>query len=319
MIAETIATGYGRRLVPGVGRTFTEITCHARGVAAMCPGTRLVIDIGGQDSKAILVDELGIVEDFAMNDRCASGTGRFFEVLARAIECDIGELADLALSGNRDLEVSSMCATFAETEIISLLARGERREDIAASVHRAVAARTLGLVAQVGRHTPVVMTGGVARNAASVHFVAQALDVPVSVPDTPQITGAFGAALLARESFRGHQIEADGQAGTPGRHHHRTVPPATRRTPGWIRGRTAAPSSPSVRAERITRRDSCMTNWGQHAHLGLTRRPGRLMAHRGRCSSPHRSRGSSPDRSSALTAESRSRERERNGENDAGD
>src|SRR6266853_5001324 len=111
-------------------------------------------DIGGQDSKAILVDELGIVENFAMNDRCASGTGRFFEVLARAIECDIGELADLALSGHRDLEVSSMCATFAETEIISLLARGETREDIAASVHRAVAARTLGLVAQVGRHTP---------------------------------------------------------------------------------------------------------------------------------------------------------------------
>ena len=219
-IAETIATGYGRRLVPGAGRTFTEITCHARGVAAMCPGTRLVIDIGGQDSKVILVDEVGIVENFAMNDRCASGTGRFFEVLARAIECDIGELADLALSGNRDLEVSSMCATFAETEIISLLARGECREDIAASVHRAVAARTLGLVAQAGKHTPVVMTGGVARNAAAVHFVAQALDVPVSVPDTPQITGAFGAALLARESFRGHQIEAADQAGT-----RRAAPP----------------------------------------------------------------------------------------------
>ena len=103
---------------------------------------------------------------------------------------------------------------------VPLLARGERREDIAASVHRAVAARTLGLVAQVGRHTPVVMTGGVAKNAAAVHFVAQALDVPVSVPDMPQITGAFGGALLARESFRGHQIEADDRAGT-----HRAAPP----------------------------------------------------------------------------------------------
>jgi sugar (pentulose or hexulose) kinase len=113
-----------------------------------------------------------------------------------------------------------MCATFAETEIISLLARGERREDIAASVHRAVAARTLGLVAQVGRHTPVVMTGGVAKNAAAVHFVAQALDVPVSVPGTPQVTGAFGAALLAREGFRGHQIEAGDHAGNP-----RAAPP----------------------------------------------------------------------------------------------
>lgn len=198
-IAQTIATGYGRRLVPGTGRTFTEITCHARGVAAMCPGARLVIDIGGQDSKTILIDDWGIAENFAMNDRCASGTGRFFEVLARAIECEIGELADLALRGDKDLEVSSMCATFAETELISLLAAGERREDIAASVHRAVAARTLGLVALVGKTSPVVMTGGVARNAAAVHFLEEALRLPVMVPDSPQITGAYGAALLARE------------------------------------------------------------------------------------------------------------------------
>ncbi|MGV9861845.1 acyl-CoA dehydratase activase [Rhodococcus koreensis] len=199
-ITATIATGYGRRMVPGVGRTFTEITCHARGVAALCPGTRLVVDIGGQDSKAIVIDDEGLVENFSMNDRCASGTGRFFEVLARAIECEIAELADLALAGDKDLEVSSMCATFAETEIISLLARGERREDIAASVHRAVSARTLGLVSHVGKHTPVVMTGGVARNAAVVHFLEDSLGTPVTVPDTPQISGAYGAALLARDS-----------------------------------------------------------------------------------------------------------------------
>jgi predicted CoA-substrate-specific enzyme activase len=198
-ITETIATGYARRLVPGVGRMFTEITCHALGVAAMCPGVRLVVDIGGQDSKAILVDEWGIAENFAMNDRCASGTVRFFEVLARAIECDLAELADLALAGTKNLEVSSMCATFAETELISLLAQGERREDIAASVHRAVSARTLGLIAQVGRYTPIVMTGGVARNAAAVHFLAEAVGAEVTVPDSPQITGAYGAALLARD------------------------------------------------------------------------------------------------------------------------
>ncbi|HZZ52326.1 MAG TPA: acyl-CoA dehydratase activase [Pseudonocardia sp.] len=198
-VTETIATGYGRRLVPGVGRTFTEITCHARGAAAMCPGTRLVVDIGGQDSKAILVDDWGIAENFAMNDRCASGTGRFFEVLARAIECELVELAGLALRGEKELEVSSMCATFAETELISLLARGESREDIAASVHRAVAVRTLGLIAQVGRHTPVVMTGGVAKNAAAVHFLAEALRTEITVPESPQITGAYGAALLARD------------------------------------------------------------------------------------------------------------------------
>jgi predicted CoA-substrate-specific enzyme activase len=198
-ITATIATGYGRRMVPDVGRTFTEITCHARGVAAMCPGTRLVVDIGGQDSKAILIDDFGIAENFAMNDRCASGTGRFFEVLARAIECDLAELAELALRGEKELEVSSMCATFAETELISLLAQGERREDIAASVHRAVAARTLGLIAQVGRCPPIVLTGGVAKNAAAVHFLAQALDAEVTVPESPQVTGAYGAALLARD------------------------------------------------------------------------------------------------------------------------
>ena len=200
-ISGTIGTGYGRRLVPGVDRTFTEITCHARGVAAMCPGVRLVIDIGGQDSKAISVDEMGLVENFAMNDRCASGTGRFFEVLARAIEVDVDELAGLALRGTRDLEVSSMCATFAETEIVSLLAEGRDSEDIASSVHRAVAARTLGLVAQVGKHRPIVMTGGVARNAAMVQFMSEALDAPVQVPEQPQITGAYGAAILALETY----------------------------------------------------------------------------------------------------------------------
>ncbi|WP_227999066.1 acyl-CoA dehydratase activase [Nocardia australiensis] len=214
-IARSVSTGYGRRLVPGAGRSFTEITCHARGVAAMCSGTRLVVDIGGQDSKAIVIDD-GIVDNFTMNDRCASGTGRFFEVLARAIECGIDELADLALAGDKNLEVSSMCATFAETEIISLLAQGERREDIAASVHRAVSARTLGLVAYVGKHQPIVMTGGVARNAAAVHFLEEALDAPVIVPATPQISGAYGAALLARDGAGDHLIPAEPTDALPG-------------------------------------------------------------------------------------------------------
>lgn len=198
-VTASIATGYGRRLVDGVDRTFTEITCHGRGAAAMCPGTRLVVDIGGQDSKAIAVDDEGIVENFAMNDRCASGTGRFFEVLARAIECEIDELAALAMAGDKELEISSMCATFAETELISMLAQGERREDIAASVHRAVTTRTVGLIAQVGRHSPIVMTGGVARNAAAVHFLAEGMQADVAVPESPQIVGAYGAALLARD------------------------------------------------------------------------------------------------------------------------
>lgn len=207
-LSGTVATGYGRRLVPGAERTFTEITCHARGTSAMVPGVRLVIDVGGQDSKAIKVDADGLVEEFAMNDRCASGTGRFYEVLARAVDCELEELGELAMRGTEDLEISTMCATFAETEIVSLLAQDLDVADIASSVHRAIASRTLALVAQVGKATPVVLTGGVARNPAAVHFLSRALRVDVGVPEHPQITGAYGAALLAMESaHRGRVVD----------------------------------------------------------------------------------------------------------------
>ncbi|MGV9868258.1 acyl-CoA dehydratase activase [Rhodococcus koreensis] len=205
-VRRTISTGYGRKLVPGTDRTFTEITCHARGAAALHPGVRLVIDIGGQDSKAIIVDDDGLVERFAMNDRCASGTGRFFDVLARALEVDIGAVGELALAGSEGLEVSSMCATFAETEVISLLAQGREKEDIAASVHKAVAARTLGLVAQVSKATPTVMTGGVAKNLAARLHVSRALGHSVQVLDQPQIAGAYGAGLLARDDYAGGPV-----------------------------------------------------------------------------------------------------------------
>ncbi|QII07827.1 benzoyl-CoA reductase [Rhodococcoides fascians A25f] len=208
-IRRTISTGYGRKLVPGADRSFTEITCHARGAAALSPGVRLVIDIGGQDSKAIAVDSDGLVDRFAMNDRCASGTGRFFDVLARALEVDVSEVGALALSGADGLEVSSMCATFAETEVISLLAQGQEKSDIAASVHKAVAARTLGLVAQVGKATPTVMTGGVAQNAAARHYIEKALRHPIELLDQPQIAGAYGAALLAADDYRGFRETAE--------------------------------------------------------------------------------------------------------------
>jgi len=215
-IAGTVATGYGRRLVPWAERTFTEITCHARGTSAMVPGCRLVIDIGGQDSKAITVDADGLVDEFAMNDRCASGTGRFYDVLARALEVPIGQLGELAMQGTGDLEVSTMCATFAETEIISLLAQDAPVADIASSVHRAIAARTLALVAQVGKHEPVVLTGGVAQNPAAVHFLAEALRTDVQVPEHPQVTGAYGAALLARDTGRANLSTVEDVPGADG-------------------------------------------------------------------------------------------------------
>lgn len=203
-IVRTISTGYGRKLVATADKMFTEITCHARGAAAMSPGARLVIDIGGQDSKAIAIDDNGFVDRFAMNDRCASGTGRFFDVLARALEVPVEEVSALALRGDENLEVSSMCATFAETEVISLLAQGAETTDIAASVHRAVASRTIGLVAQVGKAGPVVMTGGVAQNEALVQFLSKSLGLEIEVLAEPQIAGALGAALIAREEYLGN-------------------------------------------------------------------------------------------------------------------
>jgi predicted CoA-substrate-specific enzyme activase len=170
----------------------------------MSPGVRLVIDIGGQDSKAIAVDQDGLVDRFAMNDRCASGTGRFFDVLCRALEVPIDQVGSLAMTGDNSLEVSSMCATFAETEVISLLAQGASKANIAASVHKAVASRTLGLIAQVGKGSPVVMTGGVAKNPALVHYLSEALRLPIEMLDEPQIAGAYGAALIAREEHLGN-------------------------------------------------------------------------------------------------------------------
>lgn len=214
------ATGYGRRLVPGgADFVFTEISAHARGVAALFPGVRLVVDVGGQDTKAIHVDEDGGVERFAMNDRCASGTGRFYEGLAHALETDLESLGELAGSGRADLEISSLCATFAVTEVIALLARGHDPADIAASVHHAAAARTLGLISQVGKVSPVALTGGVARNPAAVRALSEALGEELLIPENPQITGAYGAALLAAESLDGDRTAGDTAVDTSSHEH----------------------------------------------------------------------------------------------------
>lgn len=200
-VVRTVSTGYGRRLVEMADRSFTEISCHARGAVAMMPGVRLVIDIGGQDSKAIAIGADGLLDRFAINDRCASGTGRFFDVLARALEVEIADISDLAAASAEDAEVSGMCATFAETEVISLLAQDVAPTDIAAAVVRSVASRTIGLVAQVRKNDPVVMTGGVARNETFVAELSRQLDLPIARLDSPQIAGALGAALIARDDY----------------------------------------------------------------------------------------------------------------------
>ena len=201
-ILKAVSTGYGRRMLEIADKSYTEITCHARGAVAMIPAARLVIDIGGQDSKVIAVDANGLVATFAMNDRCAAGTGKFLEALARAVQVDLEAMGPMALKAQHKLQISSMCATFAETEVIALLAEGKDKPDVLGAVHAAIATRTVGLVGRVGLREPVVMTGGVARNAAAVHHIEAALSVKLIIPDHPQIAGALGAALFALDEAR---------------------------------------------------------------------------------------------------------------------
>jgi (R)-2-hydroxyacyl-CoA dehydratese activating ATPase len=197
-----VSTGYGRRMLDIADRTITEITCHARGAVHMVPEARMVIDIGGQDSKVIAIDPNGLVQQFAMNDRCAAGTGKFLEALARAVNVELDEMGPLALEAKQKLQVTSMCATFAETEVISLLAEGASKVEVLGGVHAAMAKRTIGLVSRVGKREPIVMTGGVARNPAAVRHIEEALGCKLILPERPQIAGALGAALFALDDYR---------------------------------------------------------------------------------------------------------------------
>ncbi len=201
-LAIIIATGYGRVSAPFAHKTITEITCHGRGAFHLDSDVRTVIDIGGQDSKVIRIDEEGKVLDFAMNDKCAAGTGRFLEVMAAALEVPLEELAALSARAERATPISSTCTVFAETEVVSLLAGGTDRAEIARGLHESIAARTSSLVYRVGLTGKVMMTGGVAKNSAVVQALEERLEVAITVPPEPQIVGALGAALLARDDWR---------------------------------------------------------------------------------------------------------------------
>lgn len=192
-----VATGYGRAAVDFAGRTVTEITCHAAGAVHLDPGVRAVIDIGGQDSKAIALDDQGRVKDFAMNDKCAAGTGRFLEVMARAMETDLDQFGRLSLAADRPAAISSLCTVFAESEVISLIAKGEERERIIAGIHAAIAARVMAMAGRVGIRPPVMLTGGVARNVGLVKALENLLGSALIVSPHAQVNGAIGAALLA--------------------------------------------------------------------------------------------------------------------------
>lgn len=196
-----VATGYGRNLISFSTTTITEITCHARGINHTFPGVKTVVEIGGQDSKVIRVDARGVVRDFAMNDRCAAGTGRFLEIVANRLEKTLDALGDMAAACRKPASISSMCAVFAETEIIGLLASGVPPEDIVAGVQLSVARRVTAMAGRVV-DDPVIFTGGVALIPGMKAAMETALDHPVVIAPEPQYTGALGAALLAAENYK---------------------------------------------------------------------------------------------------------------------
>lgn len=200
-VAEIAATGYGRGSIEFASRTVTEITCHAVGARRLFPEAAGVIDIGGQDSKVIRLSADGRVEDFAMNDKCAAGTGRFLEVMARSLGTELELLGDLAARSTRDVRISSTCTVFAESEVVALVAKGVPKEDIVRGLHRAVAERIYGMVGRLRARPPFVMTGGVAKNSGVVAAVEELLQTHVLLPDEPQIVGALGAAIIAQQAL----------------------------------------------------------------------------------------------------------------------
>jgi predicted CoA-substrate-specific enzyme activase len=195
-----IATGCGRKRAPLAKETITEITCIAKGVNHLFPNARTIVDIGGQDTKAVRIDGRGRVVEFEMNDKCAAGTGRFIEVMANALKVDLDKIGELSLRHGKELTISSICTVFAESEVISLVSEGEELEDILFGIHRAIADRTMGLVNRLGGvEQEVVMAGGVAKNIGVVRALEKVMGTDIKVPFESQVVSALGAALLALE------------------------------------------------------------------------------------------------------------------------
>lgn len=200
-ISRLVATGYGRMRFEDSDRQLSEITCHARGVCYLIPEGRTIIDIGGQDAKAIRLGKSGEVKQFFMNDKCAAGTGRFLEVMARVLETDLESMAALDAGADHPVSISSTCTVFAESEVISQLSQGSSQKNIIAGVHNSVAAKACGLAYRCGVEDAVVMTGGVARNAGVVRAIGRELGREILVAPNPQTVGALGAALYALDDL----------------------------------------------------------------------------------------------------------------------
>jgi len=210
-LAYVVATGYGRRRLPFADREITEITCHARGVRELFPAARTIIDIGGQDAKGIRLGPGGRVVDFAMNDKCAAGTGRFLEVMAASLGLTLDELGARSLGAGAPASISSVCTVFAEQELAQRLAEGVRLEDVLAGLHAALASRIHRMVHGLRVEQQVILTGGCARNPGLVRALEARLETSVLTPPDPLLTGALGAALLAGEALERGETPAPGQ------------------------------------------------------------------------------------------------------------
>lgn len=193
-----VATGYGRMNVPFADKQITEITCHARGIRAIFPTVRIIIDIGGQDSKGIKLDAAGKVANFVMNDKCAAGTGRFLEVIAETLGVKLADMGDVSLTAKEYVKISNTCTVFAEHEVTSRLAEGATIPEIVAGLHESIAGRVVNMVRHLGIEKDVVVTGGGAKNIGLVKAIEDKVGFTVLIPPEPFITGALGAALLGK-------------------------------------------------------------------------------------------------------------------------
>ena len=201
-MTKIVATGYGRFSFERADKQVSEISCHAKGIHFLVPTARTIIDIGGQDAKAIKLDKNGMVSQFFMNDKCAAGTGRFLDVMARVLEISIDEMAEYDSRATEVVSVSSTCTVFAESEVISHLSNEVPKENIIAGVHASVASKACGLAYRTGLEEDIVMGGGVAKNEGVVKAISRELKKPVKVAPNPQITGGLGAALFAYDEAK---------------------------------------------------------------------------------------------------------------------
>jgi predicted CoA-substrate-specific enzyme activase len=197
-----MATGYGRQLVEIEfnNPTVTEIKAYATGVKHLFPEATTILDIGGQDCKVISLFNNGKIKKFEMNDRCAAGTGKFLEIMAKTLGFEVDRFGGHALKANKEIQISSMCTVFTESEVISLISKGENRNDIALGLHKSVAKRAVSMLKRIGANGTLVFAGGVAKNKCMIYLIEQFLNQKIIVPDYPQIVGAYGAALLAQST-----------------------------------------------------------------------------------------------------------------------